>query len=262
MKAVVLSAGAAQLVHLVFEWCALACGMQLYRMQSRHTGAAGLLQPGGYGVVIGCLLGAGMGNKLVFWIEFPHLWQSYAFDVATWMAGQSIVGGLLGGLIGIEIAKKLMGVRRSTGDNFVLPIVAGTVVGRIGCFLAGLHDGTYGDPASLAWAVDFGDGIPRHPTQLYDIAFVLLWGGLLLHMKQHLAGKPGLLFKLYLSGYLMWRIAVDGIKPIPYAYFGYLSGIQLVSLLALACYLPIVARQFFSQAAMRQHPASSDATRP
>ena len=32
---------------------------------------------------------------------------------------------------------------------------------------------SYGLPSNVPWALDFGDGIARHPTQLYDIAFVL-----------------------------------------------------------------------------------------
>ena len=35
-------------------------------------------------------------------------------------------------------------------------------------------DNTYGTPTSLPWAINFGDGIPRHPTQLYEVAFLLL----------------------------------------------------------------------------------------
>ena len=43
-------------------------------------------------------------------------------------------------------------------------------VGRIGCFLAGLPDFTYGTPTTLPIGVDFGDGILRHPVQLYESA--------------------------------------------------------------------------------------------
>jgi len=39
--------------------------------------------------------------------------------------------------------------------------------------LTGLSDNTYGTPTNLPWAVNFGDGIPRHPTQLYEIAFLI-----------------------------------------------------------------------------------------
>ena len=42
-------------------------------------------------------------------------------------------------------------------------------VGRaIGCLLAGLGAETYGIPTGGGWGWDFGDGIPRHPVQLYE----------------------------------------------------------------------------------------------
>ena len=244
MNAPVLSAAAAQPVHLVFEWLALAGGMQLYRWQRRRARQPALLQPGSFAVVVGCILGAAIGNKLVFWIEMPHLWRAARIDWHLLASGQSIVGGLLGGLIGVEIAKRYAGITQSTGDGFILPIVAGTVIGRTGCILAGLHDGTYGVATALPWGVDFGDGVPRHPTQVYDMLFALASGGLLWRWRAPLARTPGLAFKLYLAAYLAWRLLVDGLKPVPYAYAFGLSGIQWVCLLALACYLPGVARQF------------------
>jgi prolipoprotein diacylglyceryltransferase len=234
-----LSATAAQLAHGVLEWAAIAIGAQLYRRRS----PGGLMQPGRYAVVVGCILGAAVGNKLVYWIEYPHLWPGLSGGLALLLSGQSIVGGLLGGLLGVELAKKLIGSRTSTGDQFVLPLMAGMAVGRIGCFLAGLHDNTYGNPTTLPWGVDFGDGVARHPTQLYDIGFIVLWGGLLLRTRARWAARAGLMFKLYLSGYLLWRLGVDAIKPVPYAYPGQLSGIQWVCLLALACYGPLALHQ-------------------
>jgi len=250
MKAPVLAPETAHTVHLFFEWLALAVGVQLYRWQRRRARQPALLQPGSFGVVAGCILGAAIGNKLVFWIEMPHLWHGVAADWRLIASGQSIVGGLLGGLIGVEIAKKATGIRHSTGDQFMLPIVAGTVVGRIGCFLAGLHDGTFGVPTALPWGVDFGDGVNRHPTQVYDMLFALAAGGLLWRWREPLGRGSGFAFKLYLAGYLAWRLLVDGIKPVPYAYAFGLSGIQWVCALALLAYLPFV----FIQSKELRHP--------
>ena len=93
---------------------------------------------------------------------------------ASLIGGKTIVGALTGGLIAVELLKRYIGLRHSTGDLYAIPLALGIAIGRIGCFLTGLPDNTYGTPARLPWAVDFGDGIPRHPTQLYEIAFLLL----------------------------------------------------------------------------------------
>jgi phosphatidylglycerol:prolipoprotein diacylglycerol transferase len=90
------------------------------------------------------------------------------------MGGKTIVGALIGGLITVELMKRYIGLRTSTGDLYAIPLAVGIAIGRIGCFLTGLSDNTYGTASNLPWAIDFGDGIPRHPTQLYEIAFLLL----------------------------------------------------------------------------------------
>ncbi len=235
------SAGTAAWVHSAFAWAGMGLGAAMWRRTLKQQHRGGALAPGNFGVLVGLLLGAALGNKLVFLIERPDiaetLWQSRAL---IW-PGQSIVGGLLGGLIGVEIAKKLNGQTRSTGDAMVLPIAIGLSLGRIGCFLAGLQDDTYGLPTTQPWAVDFGDGLPRHPTQLYEIAVVLALGlGLTLHRAR--LKVPGLAFKLFLTSYLLWRFAIEFLKPVPVAYPLGLSGIQWTCLVALAVYLPLTLR--------------------
>lgn len=225
--------------HSAFAWAGMALGAAMWRRTLKRQQRGGALAPGNFGVLVGLLIGAALGNKLVFLIERPDialsLWQTRTL---AW-PGQSIVGGLLGGLVGVEIAKKLTGQTRSTGDAMVLPIAVGLAIGRIGCFLAGLHDDTYGLPTPAPWGVDFGDGTPRHPTQLYEIAVVLALG-LALHRARF--ATPGLAFKLFLSTYLLWRFLVDFLKPVPVVYPLGLSGIQWTCLVALAVYAPLVAR--------------------
>lgn len=228
-------------VHALFEFLALGTGVQLYRLQRRREGAA-LLQGSNFWVALGCVFGAAIGNKAVFWAEFPHLLPLYWNRPEVWFAGQSMVGGLLGGLLGVEAAKKATGLRRSTGDTFVVPVLVGLMIGRVGCFLAGLSDGTYGVATPLPWGVDFGDGIPRHPTQLYEIGFaaLLLWG--LHRLAPRLAPVPGLRFKFMLCAYLLWRLLIDGLKPVPFDVLWGLSGIQVVCLVALLLYGPCLLR--------------------
>jgi uncharacterized membrane protein YeaQ/YmgE (transglycosylase-associated protein family) len=80
----------------------------------------------------------------------------------------SVVGALVGAIVGVEIYKRLRGVTGSTGGLFVGSFSLGVIVGRFGCLFAGLPDGTYGTPTRLPWAVDLGDGIGRHPVELYE----------------------------------------------------------------------------------------------
>jgi prolipoprotein diacylglyceryltransferase len=166
----------------------------------------------------------------VFWLEYPQLWAEHAGELSMWLAGQSIVGGLLGGWLGVEIGKHVAGVTTRTGDDFVRPILVGILIGRIGCFLAGLHDGTYGVATDLPWGIDFGDGIRRHPTQLYEWLLAALVLSTWRRWQARLAYEPGLGFRALMAGYLLWRLGVDALKPVPFEYALGLSGIQWVCL--------------------------------
>ena len=92
-----------------------------------------------------------------------NLWLS-----GTAMVARSIVGALAGAIAAIELFKWWRGVRGSTGLIFVPAFATTVVVGRWGCFFAGLGDETHGSPSTLPWAVDLGDGVLRHPVQLYE----------------------------------------------------------------------------------------------
>lgn len=229
----------AHAVHTVFEAAAMAIGARYYLSLRRRHRLAPVTHGQGFAVLLGCLIGASVGNKFVFWLEVPHLWSSADGWLQALFGGQSMVGGLLGGLLGVELAKKLAGIRYSTGDLFVFPILLALMIGRVGCFLAGLHDGTFGVPTDLPWGVDFGDGHPRHPTQAYEIVFSGALWRLLKSREAQLARVPGLMFKIMLSAYLAWRFGVDFLKPVPYPYPLGLSGIQWVCLLALCVYVPL-----------------------
>jgi prolipoprotein diacylglyceryltransferase len=149
------------------------------------------------------------------------------------MAGKTIVGGLLGGTIAVEWTKRRIGVTRRTGDLFALPLCAAIAIGRIGCFLSGLEDHTTGVATTLPWGIDFGDGVSRHPTQLYEIVWLGLLAGWLIRLRRrpHLEGD---LFRAFMVGYLAFRLAVDLIKP-GVAWLG-LTSIQWACAAALVYY--------------------------
>ena len=108
------------------------------------------------------LAGAGVGACL---FGTANLWLSGQTGFA-----RSIEGAIAGGIVAVELYKRARGIRVRTGARFALPLAVGVAVGRIGCYLSGLDDFTYGTPTSLPWAHDFGDGVLRHPVQLYESA--------------------------------------------------------------------------------------------
>jgi prolipoprotein diacylglyceryltransferase len=82
--------------------------------------------------------------------------------------GRSVIGALAGAIVGVELWKGIEGLKRSTGLIFVPSFATSIVVGRVGCFFSGMSDFTYGTATSLAWGHDFGDGVLRHPVQIYE----------------------------------------------------------------------------------------------
>jgi prolipoprotein diacylglyceryltransferase len=110
--------------------------------------------------------------------------------------------------------------------------------------LAGLEDETYGLPTQLFWGVDFGDGIARHPTQIYEILFVVVLLFSITIYKRRINSIAGFQFNLFFMAYLLWRFFVDFIKPVPYAFeFGW-SGIQWVCAATGLIYFPIPIKNY------------------
>jgi phosphatidylglycerol:prolipoprotein diacylglycerol transferase len=154
------------------------------------------------------------------------------------MGNKTIIGGMLGGLIGVELTKKRIGVTVSSGDLMVYPLILAMIIGRTGCFLAGLEDGTYGIASNLPWAINFGDGIRRHPTNLYEILFwLMLWISLRLIERKHEFAN-GARFKVFMASYLIFRLLVEFIKPAYFFGFG-LSVIQLVCIGGILYYYKV-----------------------
>jgi prolipoprotein diacylglyceryltransferase len=190
-------------------------------------------------IIVGAIFGALIGAKLLAWIESAKEYEQHFQELAAWMGGKTIVGGLVGGWIGVEIAKKCLGLRRSVGDSWVFPLCISMAIGRVGCFLTGLDDHTYGNFTNLPWAVNFGDG-PRHPTQLYDIVFLLLLAAGLWAIRRRVA--EGILFRVFMLAYCTYRFLIEFIKPTDKPFAG-VSAIQAVCLITTAfCVWSVIAR--------------------
>ena len=216
-------------------------GFRLFLRERRRLALPALAGPDrGVWIGVAAIAGAAIGAKVGFWIEDPVAAFSDFPDWRHLLQGKTIVGALLGGLVAVETVKRIVGIQERSGDAFVLPLAVGMAIGRLGCFFAGLADHTYGNATTLPWGVDFGDGIARHPTQLYECAFVLALG-LLLRANERRFPRAGDRFRWFMVAYLAFRFVVEFIKPIPQAYIFGLSGIQLLCLAGLIHYHRAIA---------------------
>jgi phosphatidylglycerol:prolipoprotein diacylglycerol transferase len=218
--------------HVFFEALAYTIGFLAFRRLRGGTGDA-VSDSTRWTVVAAAVAGAAIGSRVLYWFEDPAQTLAHWHDLVYLMDGKTIVGGLIGGIFAVELAKRLIGEKRSTGDLFAAPLALGIAIGRIGCFLTGLADHTYGTPTSLPWGVDFGDGIPRHPTQLYESVFALVLFTFLWRMtrRTHASGDA---FKVFMVSYMSWRLVIDYLKP--EARIAGLSGIQWACVAMLLYY--------------------------
>ena len=222
-------------VHFVCETLAYFLGYRYYAWLRRNTHDL-ISNENRLIIFIGAAAGAFLGSHLVGVLENPTL--LHQFSLIYFMGNKTIVGGMLGGLIGVEFTKKRIGVTASSGDLMVYPLILAMVIGRTGCFLAGLEDGTYGIPSSLPWAINFGDGIRRHPTNLYEILFwLMLWLTLWL-IERRAKFSNGFRFKIFMVSYLLFRFLIEFIKPDYFFSFG-LGVIQLVCLAGILYYYKV-----------------------
>lgn len=183
------------------------------------------------GATVGAVIGShllGAAENIPQWLEYPDKWM-YLWHNKT------LAGGLIGGLIGVELLKKTVKETQSTGDLFTFPLILGIMIGRIGCLSTGIYEETYGLPSNLPWAMNLGDGITRHPVALYEIIFLgCLWVALYITQKKYTL-KAGSLFKLFMIAYFLFRFLLDFIKP-GWRYCFDLGTIQIASLIVLIYY--------------------------
>lgn len=147
--------------------------------------------------------------------------------------GKSVVGALAGAIAAVEAYKHFTGLSGSTGLGVVAPLAFGIAVGRIGCLLSGLEDFTYGTPTTLPWGHDFGDGVLRHPVQLYEslamAAFAAFYVVMVLNRNTAVITNG---FYLVLFYYGLQRFVWEFIKPYG-ALIGPFSLFHLLSLFVM-----------------------------
>jgi phosphatidylglycerol---prolipoprotein diacylglyceryl transferase len=196
------------ILHTVFDFLAAIASAVVtavcYRWRLGDAGSR--IESIGVGYALALVFGAiagGYGSGTL------NLWLSGVPEF-----GRSIVGALAGAITAIEVFKWRMGIRGSTGLIFVPAFATSVVIGRWGCFLSGLEDNTYGTTTSLSWGHDFGDGILRHPVQLYEsfaMLSFLVFALILLARRQEFFMRNG--FYLMVLFYAGQRFLWEFLKP-------------------------------------------------
>ncbi|GAA4820448.1 prolipoprotein diacylglyceryl transferase [Sphingosinicella ginsenosidimutans] len=198
-------------LHLLFDllaWgSAAALGRLLYgwRLKAMAAPIAARIGPAyAFALAFGAIAGAwAAGSFNTGLMAVPH-------------PSHSIAGALAGAILAVELYKWRRGIRISTGGIWVGPIALGIAVGRIGCFFAGVADETYGTPTTRPWGVDLGDGIARHPVQLYESA--AMFGFLAIYLValgRRARWTRTRAFYLFVMVYALQRFAWEFLKPYP-----------------------------------------------
>lgn len=196
--------------------------------------------------VLGVVIGGRLGYVLFY--KFDDYLSHPLSVLYVWQGGMSFHGGLLGVIIVMALFARHKKRRFLEIGDFVAPLIPlGLAAGRLGNFINGE---LWGRPTSLPWGMIFpqaGDGIPRHPSQLYELGleglalFALIWW---------FARKPrptGQISAVFLMGYGVFRFLVEFTRE-PDAFLGLLTGgLSMGQLLSLP--MIIIGALVYRQAA-------------
>jgi len=220
-------------IHLVLEYLAFFVGFRYYLYIRKRTTDT-ISNNNRLSIIIGAVFGALFFSRLMAFLENPPL--HYSQGIISLLNNKTIMGGLFGGLLGVEFVKKIIGEKQSSGDLFTLPIILGIAIGRLGCLLAGTKEFTFGKETGFYFGMDLGGGLYRHPIALYEIVFLLGLFFLIRQLQQSPQPmKNGSCFKIFMIGYFSFRFMLEFLKPNSYFLFG-LSSIQYLCLFCLLYY--------------------------
>ena len=182
---------------------------------------------------IGVIVGGRVGYMLFY--NFSALLENPLSLFKTWEGGMSFHGGLLGVLLAMWLYARRLGRPFWAMTDFVAPLVPiGLGAGRIGNFINGE---LWGAATDVPWAFVV-NGVPRHPSQLYEalleglVLFVILW------VYSGRARPIMAVSGLFLLGYGVFRILVEFVRlpdDLQYIAFGWLTRGQVLSVPMVLC---------------------------
>ena len=205
--------------------------------------------------VIGIILGGRLGYVLFY--ELSTYLENPLRVFMLWQGGMSFHGGLTGCILAMIAFARSRGFSVFHLFDVIGPSsTIGLFFGRVANFI---NQELYGKPTDFALGVIFpitGDGIPRHPSQLYEgileglVLFVIL--RYLSHSRKMFA-QPGFVAGAFVCGYAIARIAVEFVR-LPDPQIGYLLGGWLTMGMVLS--LPFIAIGLWSMVTSRNREPS------
>lgn len=227
-------------IHLILEYLAFFLAFRYY-VFLRKRSVDFIPKTNRLSIILGGTIGAFLGSRIIAVLENPTF-ISNASVFITILNSKTIMGGLFGGLLGVELAKKIIGEKQSSGDLFVFPIILGIFIGRIGCFLSGIKEFTYGKETTFFLGMNLGDGLKRHPIVLYELVFLTILFLFLWKLK-HKNLPNGLLFQYFMICYFTFRFCIEFLKPNVFFVLG-LSSIQILCIICLLYYYKTIFNLF------------------
>lgn len=200
--------------------------------------------------VLGIILGGRLGY-ILFYDLASYLEDPLAIG-RVWQGGMSFHGGLAGVIVAMILFARARGFSPFSLFDVIGPSACiGLMLGRFANFI---NQELYGAPTTLPWGVIFpvtGDGIPRHPSQLYEGLLEGLVLFLVLRLFTHrlgMLGRTGFVGGAFVAGYAIARIAVEFVR-LPDAHIGYLAGSWLTMGMVLS--LPLLLIGIWAMATAR-----------
>ena len=226
-------------VHLILEFLAFFVAYRYYLFLRKRTTDI-ISSSNRLSIILGAAIGALIGSRVMAFLENP-VFNPAAISLFTLLNLKTIMGGLFGGMLGVEVTKKKIGEKQSSGDLFTLPIILGLFIGRIGCFLAGTNEFTFGKPTTFITGMNLGDGIARHPIALYEMLFLLVLFFVLKRIYEQRKLSDGLIFQFFMLSYFAFRFVIEFLKPNTFFLFG-LSSIQWLCIICFVYYRKTLTR--------------------
>ena len=167
------------------------------------------------------------GGRLAYVFFYqPEILRNPVDILKLWQGGMSFHGGALGVSLGIFWMARKHGLSWLRIHDYIACCAPfGLFFGRMANFVNGE---LWGRPSDVPWAIIFpqaDDGLPRHPSQLYEAGLEGLVLGLVLAFffwRTDARNEPGKLVGIFLIGYGLSRFIVEFFRE-PDAQLGTLS---------------------------------------